>query len=89
MLVHVATLVSLSPLSSLSNVVYIHIDQNVAEENAMWQCVAYQSIAVEQKQCSISKQCGNVAYQNNAVYQKQCSISKQCGNVAYQINVTC
>jgi phage terminase large subunit-like protein len=31
-LVHVATLISLSPLSSLSNVVCIHIDQNTAEQ---------------------------------------------------------
>jgi hypothetical protein len=76
MLVHVATQVSFSSLSSLSSVVCIHIDQNVAEQKqysnvydikAMWQCsnVAYQSNALEQKQCSISKQCGNVAYQSN------------------------
>jgi hypothetical protein len=32
MLAHVATLVSLSPLSPLSNVVCIHIDQNIAEQ---------------------------------------------------------
>jgi phage terminase large subunit-like protein len=32
MLVHVATLVSLSPLSSLSSVVCIHIDKNVVEQ---------------------------------------------------------
>jgi hypothetical protein len=42
--------------------------------------VAYQSNVAYQKQCSISKQCGNVAYQ------KQCSISKQCGNITYQSN---
>jgi hypothetical protein len=32
MLVYVATLVSLSTLSTLSNVVCIHIDQNIAEQ---------------------------------------------------------
>jgi hypothetical protein len=31
-LVHVATLVSLSPLSSLSNIICIHIEQNVSEQ---------------------------------------------------------
>jgi phage terminase large subunit-like protein len=31
-LVHVATLISISPLLSLSNVVCIHIDQNVAKQ---------------------------------------------------------
>jgi hypothetical protein len=36
MLIHIATLISLSLLSSLSNIVCIHIDQNI----------------VEQKQCS-------------------------------------
>jgi hypothetical protein len=91
MLVHITTLISLSPLSSLSNVVCIHIDQNVTMCSILKQCgnIAYQSNAAEQKQCSISKQCDNVAYQSNAAYQKQCSMSKQYGNVAYQSNATC
>jgi hypothetical protein len=58
MLFHVATLVSLSPLSSLSIVVCIHIDQNVAEQK---QCSNVYHIKTMQQNKS------NVAYQSNGV----------------------